>query len=330
MKLIFKDQAELNTLLGFLDADIKIEKIKSDLYTASRELSQLVGKEVYDYALSIYDKAVLEGDEAFLLYSLQYPIAINGYRMYAPSGDLNHTNNGRKMRNGDNEKSAFEWQINRDNEALEKRYYKALDTLLELLDETNPVLVAAAEGVDVVKWKDTEAFLKTHKLFVRSIPDFEESFSIQSRLLLLKLQPGFLKCEREEILPRLGTDLFNTLKENARTANQNLDTALLAMVKSACVYYALAWGMKRLRVALMPEGVLQKYSGERVNLNSSKVPEKLEAESVIDSFESDAENAFRKIEAYLKPAPSAEEIELGQIFPDSLLDGDCNQKYIST
>ena len=189
MKLIFKeDSAEISELLGFVDADVEINKIRSDLYTATNEIVSLIGQEVYDYVQGLY--VAEDADNKFLIYCVQYPIAVNAWRLYVPSGDLAHTNNGRKMRNDDStgEKSAFEWMINRDNDAMEKRYYKALDTLLDYLDKTNLIIKPAVldPATDAVKWKDTEAFQKTHKLFVRTTADFEESFAIHSRLLLLK------------------------------------------------------------------------------------------------------------------------------------------------
>jgi len=332
MKLIFKeDSSEMNDLLGFVDADLEIKKIRSELYTATSEIIALIGQPVYDYILELYEVDPIAPETAFLVYSLQYPIAVNAYRLFAPSGDLAHTNNGRKMRNDESsEKSAFEWMINRDNDALEKRYYKALDTLLDYLDQSNPIIIAATLDpvVAAVKWQDTAAYQKTHKLFVRSVADFEESFSIHSRLLLLKLQPGLNQCERDEIMPRLGKDAFALLKTAVLDPTAEIDEKLIALIKEACVYYALSWGLRRLRVLLLPEGVLQRYSGERVNSINSKVPEKLEAELAAQSFTADAEKVLKAIENHIKPVATAEEILASNIFPKTYSDED--DQFLST
>lgn len=333
MKLIFKeDSAEINELLGFVDADVEINKIRSDLFTATNEVIELIGQQVYDYVHGLYEANDDDEVKKFLIYCVQYPIAVNAWRMYVPSGDLAHTNNGRKMRNDDStgEKSAFEWMINRDNDALEKRYYKALDTLLNYLDQTNPTIKEAVldPATEAVKWKDTEAFQKTHKLFVRTTADFEESFAIHSRLLLLKLQPGLNICERDEILPRIGKERFLLLKDSVKNSEAPEDEKLLSLVKEACVYSALSWGLRRLRVLLLPEGVLQRYSGERVNSINTKAPEKLEAELAAQSFAADAEKVLKAIESYIKPAPTEEEIKEGKIFPDACFNDDDN--FLST
>lgn len=323
MKLLFTDSAQLNEYLGFVDADIDYDKIKSELYTATKELIALIGKEAYKYALALQVKEAAEGDaaiteaETFQLFNFRYPIAVDAYRQYVPSNDLSHTNNGRKMRNGEHEKAAFEWMVNRDNDALEKRYYKAVDNLLDLLDEENPVFKLEAGETPEVKWKNSEAFKKTHRLFVRTTSDFDEYFPINSRLLLLKLQPGLSQCERLEILPRIGKIKFDAQKSllEGSTTNGALDEPLLALIKEACVFFALSWAMSRLRVSLLPEGILQRYAGERVNSINSKVSEKLEAELAAQSFKADAEKVLKAIESYTAPAPTAEELEEGNVFP---------------
>ena len=341
MKLIFPaDSVILNELLGFVDADIDPSKIKSDLFTATKELIGLVGREAYEYAVKLHEKeqsglaadpqTELSETEAFHLYHFRYPIAVNAYREYVPSGDLSHTNNGRKMRNDEHEKAAFEWMINRDNESLEKRYYKALDNLLDLLDDENPVFVAAGENITELKWKGTEAFQQTHRLFVRTTKDFDEYFPIHSRLLLLKLQPGLAKCEREEILPRIGKEKNTLLKDKLKGTNQESepDADLLALVKEACVFYALAWAVRRLRVSLLPDGILQRYMAERINTIATKVPEKMEAELTAQSFTADAEKVLRAIESYVAPPPTPEELEEGNVHPGFDFD-DCDN-FIST
>jgi hypothetical protein len=281
MKLLFTEGAEeIKALLGFVDADFDNDKIKSQLYTATRELKKLIGSEAYEYFHALYTKPTGEEEgsiteeEEYILYNARYPIALDAVRNYAPLGDLNFTKNGRKMRNDDNQTAAWEWMVNRSDESLEKHFYKSIDTLLEVLDDINPIFKPADGETPPVKWKNTEAYLKTHRLFVRSTSDFDNYFPISSRLLLLKLQPGLSQCERLDIVPRIGKDKNKELKAALLEPSSEVDADLLELIKEACVYYALAWGVRRLRVSLLPEGVLQRYSGERVNSKNTKVPEK--------------------------------------------------------
>lgn len=296
MKLIFKDSDYISDILSFIDADIQIKEIKSELYTATREVYDLIGTQTYDYVWSLFDTEVLTKDTAFLLFNVRYAILLDAWRHHAPSRDLSHTVNGRKMRNDANEKAAFEWMVNSDNENLERKYYKAMDTLLNLLDETNPIVVTNPK----IKWKDTEAFKATYNVFVRTTKDFEAYFPIHSRYLLEKLQPGISKCQRTEIKSRLGTVQYNILLNQVKSSTTEVDEDLLELIKEASVYYALAWALRRLRVTLLPEGILQKYKGG-VSTNNTKPPEKMEAELAAQSFDADTRQALSAIEDYLKP-----------------------------
>jgi len=328
MKILFTPgSTELNDLLGFVDADIRINKLRSELLTATKEAISFVGLDVYSAILKLYELPSEEEAEMELIYRLQYPIAINAWRHFIPSADISHTKNGRKIRNTSEETTAWEWMINKDNVALEKSYYKAMDLLLDTLDEQNPIITAAAGETPAVNWKDTDAFKRSHKLFVRTTQDFEEYFAIDSRLLLIKLQPGLNQCERE-IKKRIGAETFDALKLEMLKAVPDLDEVLMALIKEACVYYALAWAIPRLSVTLLPDGILQKYSGERVNTQNTKVPEFLEAERAAQAFTSDANLALQQLEYYIKiPATDAEILE-GNIFPEFPTDTD--QQFIST
>ncbi|WZL88319.1 DUF6712 family protein [Salinimicrobium sp. 3283s] len=334
MKLLFTDgKGEPKELLGFLDADMEIKKIKSQLFTATREIKLIIGEPTYDYFHTLYSKGEenpLNEEEAYLLYNARYAIMLDAIRHYAPSGDVNFTKNGRKMRNENNQTAAWEWMINRSDEALEKDYYRAVDALLDVLDEINPVIQPLNGETAEVKWKATDAYLQTHRLYVRSTKDFDEYFPINSRLLLLKLQPGLAQCERVHIVPRIGKTRDTALKEALKSnSEEGLDEDLLALIKEACVFYALAWAVRRLRVSILPEGILQRYSGERVNSKNSKVPEKMEAELTAQSFEADAEKVLQAIEIHIKALNTIDE-PATEFTTDPNFEFDDDDNFVST
>lgn len=298
MKLLFAHAAyngstELKSLLGFIDADIKFEKIKPDVITATKELVKLIGKPVYELVLETYHDAGSDEDDAHLIYLTRYPIAIKAYALLAPSNDIAHTANGRKMRQDENQKQAFEWMLDRDNTALEKRYYRALDDLLQYLDDNSDT------------WKESEAYKKSHRLFVRTTGDFDEYFKIDSRLILIMLEPGLRQCEQNEILPRISKAKFDSFKSvlaNNGIIDDETELQLLSLIKEACVYYALAWSMMRLSVHIFPEGILQAYTSDRMTTQGKLPAVKQETEAARQAFLHDAQIVFRKIEKLLEPA----------------------------
>lgn len=292
---------ELKILLGFLDVDIKFANIKSDILSATKEVKALVGKEVFDKAFDAYNSEDTTQEE--LLYYMCFPIAINAYRMYAPNADLAHTPNGRKMRTDDQEKNAFEWMLDRDNEALERKYYRALDDLLHYLEES-----------ELPEWKASDEYKKHQKSIFKTTDEFNEHFPIESRLLLLRMLPGINQCIAHEIKPRVGDVLNQLLSDDIQPDKEELNFC----VKQACAYYALAWALPRFSVQMFPEGVLQKYTSDRMTSQAKKVPELNEIAWAKQSFEEDYNKAIARLEMILQSdLDEAKEVSLNDLISGS-------------
>lgn len=288
MKLLFTKETfseEISDLLGFVDDDLRFNSMKQDLRSSTREIIKIIGKPIYETVIAAYEKEEPTNEDSELVLQVQYPIALNAYRLFAPTNDLQHSDNGRLMRVSENEKQPFEWMLNRDNKNQEKKYYRALDEMLEYLNENGGE-----------SWKTSEAAKKLNALFINTTEDFEDIFPIESRLLLIKLMPGIRKAERDFILPIIGQTLFTKLKEDIKTQTPiEAEKDLFKMIKEACVYYALGWAMTRLAVNLFPEGILQQYISDRMSVNASKTPEFLQAQKAKEEFEKDAAKIFRDI-----------------------------------
>ena len=292
---------ELKILLGFLDVDIKFANIKSDILSATKEVKALVGKEVFDKAFDAYNSEDTTQEE--LLYYMRFPIAINAYRMYAPNADLAHTPNGRKMRTDEQEKNAFEWMIDRDNEALERKYYRALDDLLHYLEES-----------ELPEWKSSDEYKKLQKSIFKTTDEFNEHFPIESRLLLLRMLPGINQCIAHEFKPRVGDVLNQLLSNDIQPDKEELNFC----VKQACAYYALAWALPRFSVQMFPEGVLQKYTSDRMTSQAKKVPELNEIAWAKQSFEEDYNKAIARLEMILQSdLDEAKEVSLNDLISGS-------------
>lgn len=308
MKLLFDEvgtraSTEMKELLGFIDVDLKFSNLKPDVRTATGEVIDFVGREVYDIASAKYATGNLSAVDKELVYMLRYPIAINAYYLYAPSNDLRHTNNGRKMNQDDHQKVPFQWMLDSDNASLEKRYYRALDDLIKYLD--------TADNSNVNKaWKESDTYKTTHNLFVRTTAEFDRYFMIKSKYLLLKLAPGLEDCEQFEIKPRIGKTLFDELKTKLK-ANAVIDDVkrleLLRLIKKATVLYSMAWAMPRLSVNLYPEGVLQHVTSDKATTRGAKPSLKSETEAARQAFMSDANRVFLEIETLVAPEPTIEQ-----------------------
>lgn len=301
-----KASTELKDVLTFIDIDLKYKHIKSDVLTATRELISIVGKDIYDIAYNDYKANTNEKEDLVLL--MRIPIAVNAYRMYAPNNDIAHTTNGRKMRQDDNQKQAFEWMIDRDNEMLERKYYRAIDDLLHYLEESEE------------DWKESEAYKKLQQSIFKTTDDFNEHFNIDSRFMLLKLQPGIKQCLQHEIKVRVGSEVLeNIINETVDPDQVELQFA----IKQACAYYALAWSMPRLSVQLFPQGILQSYVGDRATTQSKQVAPGMALAFAKENFENDFKKAIASIETIIK----ASQPTTSEGFVDATITG---SNFIST
>ncbi len=290
MKLLFnKDENgsdELVRHIGFIDVGVVYENMARFIRSASIELRDLIGALTYDLNADLYHG---EPTDAQLIYieAMQDAIAIQAYRQYVPSKDVAHTQNGRRMRVDEHEKQAFEWMIDRDNANLERMYYQSLDHLLSILETSDD-------------WKQTDEYKSLNRLLVSKTADFHNYFDINnSRLLMMKLQPGLKQCEEMQIVPRLGREVLQQLKENPTGKER-----LLELVKMACVYWSLQWAFSgRLTVTLFPEGILQRYVGDK-NTTQAKMPATMnEYAWAAQQFRNDAEDLFIQIESEVAPPP---------------------------
>ncbi|HBK82658.1 MAG TPA: hypothetical protein DDZ41_03540 [Flavobacterium sp.] len=305
---LFKD------LLGFVDADFRFENIISDIITASNDVQDLIGKEVYKH---IAEYAETEPNEDFededymILRSSRLAIAAYAYRLYAPHNDLSHTNDGRKMRNEEHEKSAFQWMIDADDKALEKKYYRTLEQLLRLLDESKPenydtFTNEEKEATIYYKWTNSEAFNQVKKLFISTVKEFDNFYPINSRLLMIRFAPGMSECERREILPRIGQSKYDLLKlvykGKSLVEIPNKDSLLL-LIQEAIASYALAWAIPRFNVNFFPEGILQFYGSDKQTTSGNKPSLMMEPEAARQAYALTCKRALSDIEQLLKPAP---------------------------
>jgi hypothetical protein len=313
MKLLFNTtttagNSELKELLGFIDADLKFKNLIPDIITATNDVIDLVGIEVYNKAVEGYAEGIVADENKDFIYAVRYPIAINAYRLHAPSNDVAHTNNGRKMRQDEGEKLPFQWMLDNDNASLEKRYYRALDDLIKFLDrsKTDSELTTTLYSI----WTNSEAFTATHNLMIRTVKEFDNIFPINSRLLLIKLAPGISDCEQYEIRPLIGTEKLSALRAmlKADTAIADAtDKELIRLIRKASVAYSFAWAMPRLSVQLYPEGVLQHVTSDRSTTRGAKPSLKTETQEAGQAWRTDFERAMLAIEKLLEPPPVLDE-----------------------
>ena len=309
MKLLFNKEGadfskEFKDILPFVDADFKFEKMLPDLRNATREVAGFLGNTTYLEIVNTYegefDKASTAGQ---IVIFAQTAIATMGYRTFAPVNDLQHGKNGRKMLTSEDSKTPFEWMMVNSNDELERRSFRAMDELINLLDESSAT------------WKASENYKASHRLFVRTVAEFNQFYTINSRYLLEKLSPGLAIAEKRLIVPRIGAAAFDALKEKRKT-NAVLSAEegiLLLLIQEATAYAALAWGIIRLQVTLFPDSIAQAVRGDRATINGRMPVVNNALDQLEQKFKQDAEAVLLDIEALVKVPDSPSTPDVNKI-----------------
>ncbi|WP_445458435.1 DUF6712 family protein [Flavobacterium sp. HNIBRBA15423] len=340
MKILFNltdpeiSSDELKELLGYVDADISFKNLLPDIITATKDVKKLISTEVYNYAFESYTTGLVEGVytnnfdsvDSNIVRSIRYPIAVNAYRLFAPTNDLSHSNDGRTTRGGENTKVPWQWQIDNDNKAQEQRYYRALDDLIDLLDDSMPddyesLTEEQQQATVYYKWINSTSYKAVKNSLLNNVDDFNNFFQIESRLLLMKITPGIIECERREIIPRIGKDKYIILKD---TPTEAIDIELLNLVKMACACYSLAWAIPRLSVSIFPEGILQYQVSDRQSTISKKPALLNEHELARQAFSETLKQTLIEIENLVAPVP-----EVVEPAPEPTPIINCDDKFFS-
>lgn len=266
MNLLFnKDnqgQKELKELLGFLDANFTYNNLKSDLELNTPDLLQFIGQSTYDklYTYYIDDDATPDTLLDRAIRYTQLYIASMAYLDFAPNHDLTHGNDGRNARSENNEKTPWDWQIERDNAALYKRAYKALDQLMVVLD-----------GSEWTEWISSEAYKKANRLLLNTTQEFDDVLPINKSGQLFYRMVSFMEdIEEQEICSVIGREAFLRLRAGDDLTEDDKD--LLKRAQKVTAHFALARAYKSLPIEMFGTRLTSRHQDkERLALIDRKV-----------------------------------------------------------
>ncbi|WP_416440488.1 DUF6712 family protein [Leeuwenhoekiella sp. A16] len=254
-----KGYEELKALLGYFDAQFNFEALIPDIEQQTPLLINYIGKEAYLTALYHYDadKApegftpIADKDDLqnAIVKQMQTYIITMAALNYMQSGDLEHTNSGRKQNRTDNQVTPWEWQLDRDNAAHLKRAYRALDMLIAYLDELNHE-----------SWTDSDAYKKSRSLFIYKTQILDDIYPINnSGQLYYRMVPLMADHEIESIYPLIGSTKYTELKgiiEGNTEADISLENkVLLNHIRKAITYLTMADAYDMLPVEMFPDKV---------------------------------------------------------------------------
>jgi len=286
---------EFRIYVAVLDKKTDFDLLIPDILNAEYELRKIIGDAVFFKAQGDYDESETNPDSE-LVQLVQGAIANIAFRDYTVGNDLRHSLTGRKAAiNPANEKQAWEFFIERDNNQLNYRIQKSLNRLIDHLDYSK-----------IKEWTDSVAYKNRHKVLLSNIELFAQYYPIDNSLALFnQLLPIQVEMQRKHITPLLGTTLLNELLaidqigSGSGTGDDN-SMLLFDYAGPALALWTMAVGMKRLSVKLLPEGLVQQFRSSVQARDSSFNVNGKEKDLIIASLIRDAEEATAQLANQLK------------------------------
>jgi len=292
---------EFRVHVAILDKKTDFDLLIPDIENAEYELCRIIGQGVYDLADSQYHSNT-EETENELVKHVQSAVANIAFRDYTVTNDLRHSLTGRKAAvNPANEKQAWEFFIERDNEGLNYRIQKALNRLIDYLDREQ-----------VSQWTASKAYQIRHQVLLSNIELFGRFYPIDNSLALFnQLLPFQLEVQRKYILPILGAELMQSIIAlDPWASGDGGDDDLLRLfdyAAPALALWTMAVGIKRLSVKLLPEGLVQQFRSSVQSRTSSFPPAGKDKDLIVAGLIRDAQEATAMLENQVKMIEAANE-----------------------
>ena len=235
---------ELYELSGIFQASTRFLSIAAEIDAATREVSAIVGRKLIASVEKIYAKNVPTPDEKVLLDMLRRPIAYLAIGMHAKLSGISHGETGRKNKVDDNEKIAFQWQIDRDDQELRERYIRSLDTLVSYLTFTGNA-----------EWNASATAKLAAGSIVKDIAQLEAVYPIEhSWYTFYMLLPLIIEAQGSRITALVGESRMEALVAGTESE------AIASPARRAAILRALITAAERWSLSVFPVAVARQFA----------------------------------------------------------------------
>lgn len=244
--------AELQRLVGTYFRSNDFSAIESEITSAASAVRRLIGSQVFDRAEKFYNSVAFDTQndtlDQQLLKTIQTPVAQLAMVRFYQQNTLSHEDGGRKVKiNDGSEKMPWQWQYDRDDDALLDRYYRALDDLYIFLEET-----------DIPEWKESPLRIKLAECFIKDLYTFQEVFPLEdSHRMFYILVPFMLEVQDRIIRPVVGDQVFEALKESPMPAEL---AEQYAAAKRCIPLYSIITAVRRMSIKVLPTMIVRRFS----------------------------------------------------------------------
>lgn len=244
--------AELQHLVGTYFRSNDFSAIESEIKSASGAVRRLIGPEVFDRAEKYYNSTdfgtQLDTLDQQLLKTIQATVAQLAMVRFYQQNTLSHEDGGRKVKiNEGSEKMPWQWQYDRDDDALLDKYYRALDDLYIFIEDHT-----------IEEWETSPLRKKLAACFIKDLDSFQEVFPLEdSHRMFYILVPFMLEVQDRIIRPVVGDDEFEKMETGSVPAEL---AEQFAAAKRCIPLYAIITAVKRMSIKVLPTMIVRRFS----------------------------------------------------------------------
>jgi len=295
---------ELEQLTGIYLASNNFNVIASELADATNAVAALVGDAVITAAENGYNY----GNEYPLTIAVRKAIAVLAVSRYTRNNLIAHGDHGAKVVADQNEKVPFEWMVDRDQQAQQERWYRSMDALYKVLEDT-----------EEKSWMDSDIRKRYKASIVRSLSEFEQVYPVDGSYYVYYMLQSLVIEAQPKIRRMVGAEVWDAmLGDNP----QDLHKALLPLCQRYAVLSALITAVRRWNLEVFPIAIARRFAPTYQGNRSSRVALKEEMDAFVEGIEGQLEDIREEIAEELQDGNPAAGFDL-------MPKGDRRNKYFS-
>lgn len=301
---LFKTVTDIKNYIS-VNVTTEFDTIKPYIEQAQiKFIKPVLGKILYNKLVDWVDSEDSDDSTGFmddLLIKVKLPLIYYAYYLYAPIGNIQIGDRGFQIDTSETKKTAFEWQIDKVMESWLNTAHDFIEELILWLEEFVEEHDSDSGIIheDIVAWANSDAYTISHDLFINTADDFnEEMFINKSRRLFVALRPIMKSIERKHILPVLGEDYYNELKNAIQDRKISSDNqVIINKIRPALAHLTISRALSEISVDILPEGNFINWKQGIIN---AKRPAGLNYISWLkQELKKDGDTELREVQLYL-------------------------------
>lgn len=295
---------EIQQLTGIYLASNDFSVIASELADATNAVAALVG----DAVITAAEEGYSYGDEFPLTFAVRKAIAVLAVSRYTRNNLITHGDHGAKVVADQNEKVPFEWMVDRDQQAQQERWYRSMDALYKVLEDT-----------EEASWMESDIRKRYKASIVRSLSEFERVYPVDGSYYVYYMLQSLVIEAQPKIRRMIGAEVWDAMVGDSP---QELHKALLPLCQRYAILSALITAVRRWNLEVFPIAIARRFAPTYQGNRSSRVALKEEMDAFVEGIEGQLEDIREEIAEELQDGNPAAGFDL-------MPRGDRRNKYFS-